>query len=299
MSTVHTRRGGRSADARGALERAHVGARVAAVRGCGPELRGDGTLTRRPVCERPRRSAPRPAGRHPRVRTGRRRPPGDHRSKSCRSRPKPTSSSWPRSATPAAPRGGCSRGFAAECDRGSRGLRVATAYPVSTRKLLGERGLDVELVPVSGSVEAAPRLGLADAIVDLVSTGSTLSANGLRLIGTLLASQAVLIGGRAASEASSTWSSGSVDARGVVAARRRRYVMMNAQAVICRRSAAILPSMGAPTVLPLAEEGRSRSRCGRRGRRLDALPALQAGGRVLDPRPAGRTAGPVRGTAAR
>ena len=113
--------------------------------------------------------------------------------------------------------------------RGLGGLRVATAYPTSTRLLLGEQGVDVELVPVSGSVEATPRLGLADAIVDLVSTGSTASANGLRLIGTLLSSQAVLIGGRTA-----------VDARhelverlelmlsGVVAARRRRYVMMNA-----------------------------------------------------------------------
>ena len=65
------------------------------------------------------------------------------------------------------------------------GLRVATAYPVSTKMLLDERGIEAELVPVSGSVEATPRLGLADAIVDLVSTGSTASANGLRLIGTL------------------------------------------------------------------------------------------------------------------
>jgi len=75
------------------------------------------------------------------------------------------------------------------------GLRIATAYPVSTRKLLGERGVEAEIITVSGSVEATPRLGLADAIVDLVSTGSTASANGLRLIGTLLSSEAVLIGG--------------------------------------------------------------------------------------------------------
>ena len=78
------------------------------------------------------------------------------------------------------------------------GLRVATAYPVSTRRLLAERGVACELVPVSGSVEATPRLGLADAIVDLVSTGSTMSANGLRPIGELLSSQAVLVGGRSA-----------------------------------------------------------------------------------------------------
>ena len=136
------------------------------------------------------------------------------------------------------------------------GLRVATAYPSSTRRLLADRGVECELVPVSGSVEAAPRLGLADAIVDLVSTGSTTSANGLRRIGELLASQAVLVGGRDA-----------VDGRrelverlelmlsGVVAARRRRYVMMNASTDALPAIRAVLPSMGAPTVLPLAEEG--------------------------------------------
>jgi ATP phosphoribosyltransferase len=136
------------------------------------------------------------------------------------------------------------------------GLRVATAYPASTRRLLEGRGVRCELVPVSGSVEAAPRLGLADAIVDLVSTGSTASANGLRRIGTLLSSQAVLVGGSAA-----------VDGRrevverlelmlsGVVAARRRRYVMMNATTDSLPAIRAVLPSMGAPSVLPLAEEG--------------------------------------------
>ena len=136
------------------------------------------------------------------------------------------------------------------------GLRVATAYPVSTRRLLSDRGIECELIPVSGSVEATPRLGLADAIVDLVSTGSTMSANGLRPIGQLLSSQAVLVGGRAA-----------VDRRhdvverlelmlsGVVAARRRRYVMMNAHVDDLPAIRAVLPGMGAPSVLELADEG--------------------------------------------
>ena len=113
-----------------------------------------------------------------------------------------------------------------------------------------------ELIPVSGSVEATPRLGLADAIVDLVSTGSTMSANGLRPIGKLLSSQAVLVGGRAA-----------VDARcdaverlelmlsGVVAARGRRYVMMNAHVADLPAIRGVLPGMGAPSVLQLADEG--------------------------------------------
>jgi ATP phosphoribosyltransferase len=136
------------------------------------------------------------------------------------------------------------------------GLRIATAYPVSTRRLLAERGVRAELVHVSGSVEATPRLGLADAIVDLVSTGSTTAANGLRRIGELLASQAVLIGGREAVE-----SRGDLVERlelmlsGVVAARRRRYVMMNASVDALPAIRAVLPSMDAPTVLPLADEG--------------------------------------------
>src|ERR1700730_5247384 len=77
------------------------------------------------------------------------------------------------------------------------GLRVATAYPRSTRALLAEQGVAVELIPVSGSVEASPRLGLSDAIVDLVSTGSTASANGLRLRRQLARSPAAVVAGAA------------------------------------------------------------------------------------------------------
>jgi len=137
--------------------------------------------------------------------------------------------------------------------RDLEGLRVATAYPVSTRKYLG---VDVELVPISGSVEAAPRLGLADAIVDLVSTGSTASANGLRRIGQLLESQAVLLRGPAVDAAKD----GHVERlalmlQAVVAARQRRYVMMNAPAEALDEIRAVLPSMGAPSVLELADPG--------------------------------------------
>jgi ATP phosphoribosyltransferase len=136
------------------------------------------------------------------------------------------------------------------------GLRVATAYPVSTRGALEELGVSVELVTVSGSVEAAPRLGLSDAVVDLVSTGSTASVNGLRRIGRLLSSEAVLIANRAA-----------LDARrelierlqlmldGVVAARGRRYVMLNAPEEALPLIRELLPGMGAPSVLPLSEPG--------------------------------------------
>lgn len=136
------------------------------------------------------------------------------------------------------------------------GIRVATAYPVSTRAELGRQGVTVELVTVSGSVEAAPRLGLAEAIADLVSTGSTASANGLRRIGRLLESQAVFI----ANPDALGGKGGLLDRlelmlRGVVAARRRRYLMMNAPASALEEIRAVLPSMGAPSVLNLAEAG--------------------------------------------
>lgn len=136
------------------------------------------------------------------------------------------------------------------------GLRVATAYPASTRRLLAEHGVACELVPVSGSVEAAPRLGLADAIVDLVSTGSTLSANGLRVLEELLPSQAVLVAGRAAlAERRDDVDRLALMLSCVVAARRRRYVMMNAHRDDLEAIRAVLPAMGAPTVLQLAAEG--------------------------------------------
>jgi ATP phosphoribosyltransferase len=134
------------------------------------------------------------------------------------------------------------------------GLRVATAYPRSTKALLDEHGVSVELVPVSGSVEASPRLGLSDAIVDLVSTGSTASANGLRLVGKLLDSEAVLIAGRDGYD-SALLERLELMLSAVVAARHRRYVMMNAPASALEAIRGVLPGMGAPSVLPLADEG--------------------------------------------
>lgn len=136
------------------------------------------------------------------------------------------------------------------------GLRVATSFPVTTRVKLGELGIEVTLVEVSGSVEVAPRLGLADAIVDLVSTGSTLAANGLRTVGTLLDSQAVLIAARTPRDGREELLARlELMLRGVVAARRRRYLMMNAPAAALGAIRDVLPGMGSPTVLPLADEG--------------------------------------------
>jgi ATP phosphoribosyltransferase len=136
------------------------------------------------------------------------------------------------------------------------GLRIATSHPVTTILKFRELGVEVEVVEVSGSVEVAPRLGLADAIVDLVSTGSTLAANGLRTVGTLLSSQATLIGRREPREGREELL-GRLELMlsGVVAARRRRYLMMNAPEAQLATIRAVLPGMGSPTVLPLADDG--------------------------------------------
>ncbi len=160
------------------------------------------------------------------------------------------------------------------------GLRVATAYPVSTRALLAERGIAAQLVPVSGSVEAAPRLGLADAIVDLVSTGTTASVNGLRLIGRLLSSQAVLVGSRTAlAERSEQVERLELMLSGVVAARRRRYVMMNAPESALAAIRDVLPGLGAPSVLTLAEKGQIAIHAAVEADQVwDLLPQLRAVG---------------------
>ena len=136
------------------------------------------------------------------------------------------------------------------------GLRIATAHPNSARRFFASKDIAVDIIPISGAVEVAPRLGLAEAIVDLVSTGSTMDANGLRPVGTLLDSQAVLIGGTAAVEARHELVERlELMLSGVVAARRHRYVMMNAHVDDLPAIRAVLPGMGAPSVLQLADEG--------------------------------------------
>src|SRR3954471_20383761 len=131
------------------------------------------------------------------------------------------------------------------------GTHVATAYPRLARELLSARGVDVELIDVTGSVEVAPRLGLADAIVDLVSSGSTLRTNGLRSLGSLFESEAVLI----ARDEGDHPSRLAAILRSVVEARRNRYLMLNAPEDALEAICALVPGSRAPSVLPLAEPG--------------------------------------------
>ena len=136
------------------------------------------------------------------------------------------------------------------------GLRVATAHPGATRRWFEAHGIPVTVIALSGAVEVAPRLGLADAIVDLVSTGVTLGSNGLRPIGDLLASEAVLVGNAARLLAEA----GAIDRLdtmlgAVLAGRRRKYVMMNAPVARLADLEALLPGLESPSVIPLAHAG--------------------------------------------
>ena len=132
------------------------------------------------------------------------------------------------------------------------GLRVATSYPRLTRTGLAGFGVAVDMVEVSGSVEVAPRLGLADAIVDLVSSGDTLRRNGLRSLGAIFESEAVLVAGAEADDAALRLAP---ILRSVVDARGSRYLMLNAPAGAVDAIRRVVPGSTAPTVLPLAEPG--------------------------------------------
>jgi len=136
------------------------------------------------------------------------------------------------------------------------GGRVATAHPRTAAAIFAAEGLAVETVPIRGSVELAPRLDAADGIVDLVSSGDTLRQNGLRSIATVLESEATLVArrdldGRARAVAAEL---ATVIER-VVAARGKRYLMLNAPDESLDDVIALLPGMDSPTVLPLARGG--------------------------------------------
>lgn len=164
--------------------------------------------------------------------------------------------------------GRCRLVVAARDESGARGIadiadgaRVATVFPRLTERFFAEAGKRVELVPVSGAVEIAPHLGIADVIVDLTSTGSTLRVNGLREIGTLLESTARLIvagpaSGRAPSGERDRTLRELVDAlASVLAARGQRYIMVNVPRDRLEDVKRILPGISGPTVIDVMNGG--------------------------------------------
>lgn len=131
------------------------------------------------------------------------------------------------------------------------GCRVATSFPRLTQAFFEDRGVSVQLVEVRGAVEVTPQLGVADAIVDLVATGSTMRLNGLRPIAPLLESEAVLIArGEGPDE---PWRPLAGMLRSVIDARGKEYMMMNAPAESLERIRELIPGMSGPTVMPLMD----------------------------------------------
>lgn len=136
------------------------------------------------------------------------------------------------------------------------GKRIATTYPLLLRRFLENNHVSAEIHEISGSVEIAPGIGLADAIVDLVSSGSTLFMNGLKEVETVLQSQAVLIRNeRLGAGQQLLLERFLFRIRAVKKARNNKYILLNAPNDQLPEIIRLLPGMKSPTVLPLAEAG--------------------------------------------
>jgi ATP phosphoribosyltransferase len=136
------------------------------------------------------------------------------------------------------------------------GTRIATSYPKTLRKFLDDNSVYADIREIRGSAEIAPSIGLAEAVCDLVSSGSTLLSTRLKEVEVLLESEAVLIAGKnLSSEASEILSKLLVRVRAVQLARNSRYILLNAPNTALPEIIGLLPGMKSPTVLPLAEEG--------------------------------------------
>ncbi len=131
------------------------------------------------------------------------------------------------------------------------GARIATSHPNVLADYLDTNGIAASIVTLSGSIELAPTIGAADAICDLVSTGETLRQNSLRAIGEVLRSQAVLLA-RTQATPDPRVAVLQTAVESVLAARPKRYLMLNAPDVALEAIIALLPGLDAPTILPLA-----------------------------------------------
>jgi ATP phosphoribosyltransferase len=131
------------------------------------------------------------------------------------------------------------------------GLRVATAYPGLVDAFLDERGIAVDIVPLDGAVESAVQLGVADAVADVVSTGTTLRQAGLEIFGpVLLQSDAVLIAGPEEAPGTETLLR---RLRGVLAARKYVLIDYDLPAALVEQAVAVAPGLESPTISPLRD----------------------------------------------
>ena len=137
-----------------------------------------------------------------------------------------------------------------------QGKRIATSYPRILGRYLAAHHISASIHEISGSVEIAPRIGLADAICDLVSSGSTLFTNELREMTHILSSEAVLVSNEQLSpEKNRILDSLLFRIRAVKKAKNNKYVLLNAPNDKLQDICSLLPGMKSPTVLPLAEKG--------------------------------------------
>lgn len=136
------------------------------------------------------------------------------------------------------------------------GKRIATSYPNTVLNYLKEKGVKADLHIINGSVEIAPNIGLADAICDIVSSGSTLFKNNLKEVEVILKSEAVLaVSPKISEERRDILRKIQFRIKSVLQARQSKYVLMNAPNDKLDAILKLLPGMRSPTVLPLAEEG--------------------------------------------
>jgi ATP phosphoribosyltransferase len=136
------------------------------------------------------------------------------------------------------------------------GKKIATSYPVLVQQFLDENNIKAEIHEISGSVEIAPGIGLAEAICDLVSSGSTLFMNGLKEVETVLQSQAVLLKNYQLDHIQQYLLDKLLfRIRAVKKAKNNKYVLLNAPNEKLSEIISLLPGMKSPTVLPLAIEG--------------------------------------------
>ena len=136
------------------------------------------------------------------------------------------------------------------------GKRIATSYPNTVKSYLEENGVKADLHIITGSVEIAPNIGLADAICDIVSSGSTLFKNNLKEVEIMLKSEAVLaVSPKISVEREELLNKLQFRIQSVLRARQSKYVLLNAPDSKLQNILKLLPGMRSPTVLPLAEEG--------------------------------------------
>mgnify|MGYP003446169941 FL=1 len=134
--------------------------------------------------------------------------------------------------------------------------KVATSYPKILSDFFTKNNITAEIEEISGSVEIAPGIGLADAICDIVSSGSTLLTNGLHEVETILKSQAVIIGNKNLDDGKKEILEKLIfRIRSVIKAKENKYILMNAPESAVKKICSILPGMKSPSIIPLVNKG--------------------------------------------